>query len=85
MTIITWLLAGGLTGWAASYYKGNARTEAIAFDIVVAVLGAAFLGWAGAPLLGLPTGYGFVGFFASTLSAAVVLFCVYVVRLVLPR
>jgi uncharacterized membrane protein YeaQ/YmgE (transglycosylase-associated protein family) len=85
MTIITWLLAGGLTGWAASYYLGNTRTETIAFNIVVAVLGAAFLGWAGAPLLAMSTGYRPVEFLASTFGAAVVLACVHVVQRVLAR
>ena len=30
MSIVTWLLAGGLVGWAASYYMTNTRAEAIA-------------------------------------------------------
>jgi hypothetical protein len=40
MTIVTWLLAGGLTGWTASYYLGQMHSQAIAFNVAVAAAGA---------------------------------------------
>jgi uncharacterized membrane protein YeaQ/YmgE (transglycosylase-associated protein family) len=85
MVILTWLLAGGLTGWAASFYIGKRRTEALAANIAAAVLGAAFFGWAGAPLLGAPTGYELVEFLALTISAAAVLACVHLLQRLLAR
>jgi uncharacterized membrane protein YeaQ/YmgE (transglycosylase-associated protein family) len=80
MTIVTWLLAGGLVGWAASSYLGNTSREGIAFNVAVAVFGSVFTGWAVAPMLGVSTGFGIVGFLASALGAAALLFCVHFVQ-----
>jgi uncharacterized membrane protein YeaQ/YmgE (transglycosylase-associated protein family) len=80
MTIFTWLLAGGLTGWAASYYMENTQLEAVAFNVSVAVLGAAFVGWVVAPLLGVPTGFGVFALLVSAFGAAALLLCVHVLR-----
>jgi len=46
MSIFTWLLAGGLIGWAACLYMGTPNSQAFAFNAVVATVGAAVGLWA---------------------------------------
>jgi len=53
MSIILWLVVGGLIGWAASAMM---RTrEGIALNVVVGIVGAALAGWLLSPLLGVST------------------------------
>ena len=85
MTIVTWLLAGGLVGWIASYYLTNTRREAIVFNVTVAVLGAALAGWVVAPMLGASPGLGVFGFFISACGGAALLFCVHSVQQTMAR
>jgi uncharacterized membrane protein YeaQ/YmgE (transglycosylase-associated protein family) len=80
MTIVTWLIAGGLTGWTASYYLGQTAPQGIAFNIAVAVLGAAFVGWIVAPLLGVAAGFSAFALFVSALGAAALLAGVHFVQ-----
>ena len=79
MSIIVWVVAGCLVGWAG-HYMTPLRAAAIAFDIVVGVLGAVLVGWIIGPLVDLDPGFAVFGFFASAFGAAAVLFCVHVVR-----
>ena len=85
MSIVTWLLAGGLVGWLASYYMTNTRREAITFNVVVAVLGAALAGWVVAPMLGVSPGLGPFAFFVSACGGVALLFCVHSVQQTLAR
>ena len=85
MSIVTWLLAGGLVGWTASHYMTNTRAEAIAFNVTVASLGAAFAGWIVAPILGVSPGLGVFGFFVSACGGAALLFCVHCVQQAIAR
>jgi uncharacterized membrane protein YeaQ/YmgE (transglycosylase-associated protein family) len=85
MSIVTWLLAGGLVGWIASHYMTNTRPEAIAFNVIVAVLGAAFVGWVVAPMLGVSPGLGTFGFVVSACGGAALLFCVHSVQRTIAR
>jgi uncharacterized membrane protein YeaQ/YmgE (transglycosylase-associated protein family) len=71
-------------GWAG-HYRTQLRAAAIAFDVVVAVLGAVLVGWIVGPLVGLPPGFAVFAFFASAFGAAAVLFCVHVVRQTVAR
>ena len=80
MSIVTWLLAGGFVGWIASYYMTTTRPEAIAFNVLLAVLGATLAGWVVAPMLGVSPGLGTFGFFVSACGAVALLFCVHSVR-----
>jgi uncharacterized membrane protein YeaQ/YmgE (transglycosylase-associated protein family) len=80
MTIVTWLLAGGLTGWTASHYLGSKHPQAIAFNVTLGVLGAAFAGWAVAPAVGVDPGFGGFALFVSIFGAAALLFCVHFVQ-----
>ena len=45
MSIVTWLLAGGLVGWAACVYMGTPTSQAFVFNAVVAAVGAAVGLW----------------------------------------
>jgi uncharacterized membrane protein YeaQ/YmgE (transglycosylase-associated protein family) len=85
MSIVTWLLAGALAGWAVSYYTANTRPETVAFNVAVAVLGAGFTGWAVAPMLGVAPGFGLFALLVSGLGAAALLFCVHFVQQTLAR
>ena len=85
MSFVTWLVAGGLAGWAASHYLAHLHPEAVAFNVVVGVLGAVFVGWLVAPLVGVSPGLGVFGFFVSAFGAAALLFCVHLVRQTVSR
>jgi uncharacterized membrane protein YeaQ/YmgE (transglycosylase-associated protein family) len=43
MNILTWLLVGGLLGWAASVFMGTNNRQGILLNVVVGIVGA-FLG-----------------------------------------
>jgi len=70
MSVLTWLVAGGLVGWVASRYMTTLHREAIVFNVVVAVLGAAITGLVVAPLLGVAPGFGVFALFVSVCGAA---------------
>jgi uncharacterized membrane protein YeaQ/YmgE (transglycosylase-associated protein family) len=46
MSIVTWLLAGGLVGWGACVYMGTPSSQAFIFNGIVATVGAAVGLWA---------------------------------------
>lgn len=73
MSVFTWLVAGSLVGWGASRYMTTLHHEAIVFNVVVAVLGAATTGLLVAPLLGVPPGFGVSALFVSAFGAAALL------------
>jgi uncharacterized membrane protein YeaQ/YmgE (transglycosylase-associated protein family) len=85
MSIVTWLLAGGIVGWIASRYMTNTGAQAIAFNVTVAVLGAALAGLVVAPMLGVSPGLGTFGFLVSACGAAALLFCVHFVQQTMAR
>jgi uncharacterized membrane protein YeaQ/YmgE (transglycosylase-associated protein family) len=85
MSIVTWLLAGGLVGWAASRYLTNTRPEAVAFNVAFGVAGAALTGLVVAPLLGVAPGLGMSGLLVSACGAAALLFCIHVVQQTVSR
>jgi uncharacterized membrane protein YeaQ/YmgE (transglycosylase-associated protein family) len=80
MSIVTWLLAGSLVGWAASCYLQNTRRDAMVLNVGVGVLGAVLAAWTVAPMLGVASGLGLFGLVVSACGAAALLFCVHVVQ-----
>jgi uncharacterized membrane protein YeaQ/YmgE (transglycosylase-associated protein family) len=80
MTILTWLVAGGLTGWAASKYLGFAEPAAIVFNIAVAIVGAAIGGLFLGSLLGVEPGFTGFGVMVSMIGAALLLTVVHCIR-----
>ena len=85
MSFVTWLMAGGLAGWAASHYLTHLHREAVTFNVVVGVLGAVLVGWVVGPLLGVSPGLGVFGFFVAASGAAALLFCVHLARQTVSR
>jgi uncharacterized membrane protein YeaQ/YmgE (transglycosylase-associated protein family) len=80
MTIVTWLFAGGLMGWAASFYMRTPQLPAIAFNIGVAVVGAAIGGWLLGPTLGVAPGFSIFAIIVSAIGSALLLLTVHFVQ-----
>jgi uncharacterized membrane protein YeaQ/YmgE (transglycosylase-associated protein family) len=79
MSIVTWLIAGGLVGWAACVYMGTPNRQAFIFNAVVATVGAAVGLWALGTTFDVAPG---VNVFAVVIGAAcaVVLTMAHIVR-----
>jgi len=45
MTILVWLVVGGLIGWVASVLMGTDGRQGIILNVVVGIVGAALGGW----------------------------------------
>jgi uncharacterized membrane protein YeaQ/YmgE (transglycosylase-associated protein family) len=87
MNIITWLVVGGLIGWAASAVM---RTrEGMLLNVVVGVIGAAIGGWFLSPLAGVSTinqsNFSAASLIVSFLGAIILLAIVNLVRRGAPR
>jgi uncharacterized membrane protein YeaQ/YmgE (transglycosylase-associated protein family) len=87
MNIITWLVVGGLIGWAASAVM---RTrEGMLLNVVVGVIGAAIGGWFLSPLAGVSTinqsNFSAASLIVSFLGAIILLSIVNLVRRGAPR
>ena len=52
MSIIVWLVMGGLVGWIASMIMGTNGQQGIILNVVVGIVGAIIGGWLIGPLLG---------------------------------
>jgi len=75
MSIIAWIIIGGLAGWIASKIMGTDAQQGVVLNIVVGVIGGLLGGW----ILGLfgtnPMGNGWlVSFFTALLGACLLLF-----------
>jgi uncharacterized membrane protein YeaQ/YmgE (transglycosylase-associated protein family) len=80
MNVVTWLVAGGLVGRAASYYMGTPQLPAIAFNIGVGVVGAAIGGWLLGPALGVANEFGVFAVIVSAVGSALLLLAVHFVQ-----
>jgi len=80
MNVITWLVAGGLVGWATSYYTSTPQLPALAFNIGVGVVGAAIGGWLFGPTLGVADGFGIFAVIVSAIGSALLLLAVHFVQ-----
>lgn len=45
MSILVWLLIGGLIGWVASIFMGTDGRQGLLLNVAVGILGAALGGW----------------------------------------
>jgi uncharacterized membrane protein YeaQ/YmgE (transglycosylase-associated protein family) len=82
MNVITWLVVGGLIGWAASVVM---RThEGILLNVVVGTVGAALGGWFLSPFVGVSTinqsNFSVPSLLVSFLGAVILLAIVNLVR-----
>jgi uncharacterized membrane protein YeaQ/YmgE (transglycosylase-associated protein family) len=55
MSIIIWLIVGGIVGWLASLIMRTDGQQGFMLNIVVGVVGALLAGWLVSPLVGVGT------------------------------
>ncbi len=80
MSILTWLVAGGLVGWGACVSMGTTHRQAYIFNIVVAVIGAAVGNWALASTLGIAPGFNTFGVIVGAVCGALLLVVAHIVQ-----
>ena len=80
MTIVSWLLAGGLVGWAACLYMRTSNQNAFFFNAGFAALGAAVGTWALGPMFDLAPGLSLFGVIVGAFCGAVALTLVHFLR-----
>ena len=80
MTIVTWLLAGGLVGWATCAYMGTPTSQAFTFNAVVAAVGAAVGLWTLQTTFDITPGLNVFAVIVGAICGAVVLMMVHFVR-----
>lgn len=76
VSIIVWLVMGGLVGWIASMIMGTDAQQGIILNIVVGVVGALIGGWLIGPLLGagsINEGISVMSFVVSLIGAIILL------------
>jgi uncharacterized membrane protein YeaQ/YmgE (transglycosylase-associated protein family) len=80
MSIVTWLLAGGLVGWGACVYMGTPSSQAFIFNGIVATVGAAVGLWALASTFDIAPGLSVFAVLVGAACGAIVLTMVHFVR-----
>ena len=55
MSLIIWLVTGGLIGWLASLVMKTDAQQGVILNVVVGIVGALLGGWLLSPLLGATT------------------------------
>jgi uncharacterized membrane protein YeaQ/YmgE (transglycosylase-associated protein family) len=55
MSLIVWLVVGGLVGWIASMIMGTDAQQGVLLNIVVGIVGAFLAGLVLSPLFGIAT------------------------------
>ena len=55
MSLIVWLVVGGLVGWIASMIMGTDAQQGVLLNIVVGIVGAMLGGWLIGPMVGAPS------------------------------
>lgn len=75
MSIIGWIIIGGLAGWVASMIMKTNAQQGIILNIVVGVIGGILGGWILGLFGGNPMGDGWiVSFLTALLGACILLF-----------
>lgn len=89
MSIIIWLVIGGLVGWLASVVMKTNAQQGIVLNVVVGIVGALLGGWLLSPLLGSATinqgDFSLSGLLVSFLGAVILLAVVNLIRRGSPR
>jgi uncharacterized membrane protein YeaQ/YmgE (transglycosylase-associated protein family) len=84
MSIIIWLVVGGLVGWLASLFMRTDAQQGIFLNIIVGIIGAVLGGWLLAPLFGTGTinqgDFSLSGLLVSLLGAIILLAIVNLIR-----
>jgi uncharacterized membrane protein YeaQ/YmgE (transglycosylase-associated protein family) len=55
MSIIIWLIVGGIVGWLASLVMRTDGQQGLILNVVVGIVGALLAGWLISPLVGVGT------------------------------
>jgi uncharacterized membrane protein YeaQ/YmgE (transglycosylase-associated protein family) len=55
MSIIIWLIVGGIVGWLASLIMRTDGQQGIILNVIVGIVGALLAGWLISPLVGVGT------------------------------
>lgn len=89
MSVIIWLVMGGLVGWLASVAMKTNAQQGIVLNVVVGIVGALLGGWLLSPLLGSATinqgDFSLSGLLVSFLGAVILLAVVNLIRRGSPR
>lgn len=76
MSIIIWLVMGGLVGWIASMIMGTDAQQGIILNVVVGIIGALIGGWLIGPMIGagsINDGISIMSFIVSLIGAIILL------------
>lgn len=81
MSILVWIIFGGLVGWVASMFMGTDGQQGILLNVVVGIIGAVFGGWI-MTFFGQSgvSGFNFYSFVVALIGAVVLIFIVKAVR-----
>lgn len=85
MNLLMYLVAGGLTGWAATAYLGTTQRSVLAFNMAISIVGAVLGGWIFGPSLGVEPGFSGFGVIVSAIGAVLALLVAYVVQRTVTR
>jgi uncharacterized membrane protein YeaQ/YmgE (transglycosylase-associated protein family) len=55
MSIIIWLIVGGIVGWLASLIMRTDGQQGVILNVIVGIVGALLAGWLISPLVGVGT------------------------------
>lgn len=55
VSLIVWLVVGGIVGWLASLIMKTDAQQGVLLNVVVGLVGAALAGWLISPLVGVPS------------------------------
>ncbi len=70
VSLIVWLVVGGVVGWLASMLMRTDGQQGIILNVVVGIIGSFLGGWLIAPLIG---GSGVMGYVSAFLGAIILL------------
>jgi uncharacterized membrane protein YeaQ/YmgE (transglycosylase-associated protein family) len=78
MSLILWLIVGGIVGWLASMVMKTDGQQGIVLNVVVGIVGAFIGGWLISPLVGMGTiNQGFsIGSVVVSLIGAIILLAI---------
>lgn len=84
MSIIIWLVVGGIVGWLASLIMRTDAQQGVVLNIVVGIIGALLGGWLLGPLFGIGSinqgDFTVSGLIVSLLGAIILLAIVNLIR-----
>lgn len=75
MSLLVWIVFGGLAGWVASMFAGTNKQQGMLGNIIVGILGAVVGGWIMSSLgFGDINGFNLYSFAVAVLGAFILLF-----------